>query len=107
MANNNVNAEVKHPDLSDPGIASELADEAVADAKEVVNEAAERIKDGAANAADQIERSARAAYEHPTAYAEFSLRSFKRYARAKPIEAIVVAAGFAFAFGALWGIARR
>jgi hypothetical protein len=35
------------------------------------------------------------------------LESYKRYALAKPFEAMAVAAGAAFIFGALWGVRRR
>lgn len=105
MAKNYVSTYGKAPD--DPGVASELAAEAIGEAKAYVSDAADTLKEGASNAADQISRSAKAAYEHPAEYAELSWRSYKRYAQNKPIEAITVAAGAAFVFGALWGIGKR
>ncbi len=65
------------------------------------------LMEGASNAADQISKSAKAAYEHPAEYAQVSWRSYKRYAKAKPLEALTIAAGAAFVFGALWEIRRR
>jgi ElaB/YqjD/DUF883 family membrane-anchored ribosome-binding protein len=92
---------------NDPGITSELAFEAIDDAKKLVAETAHKVRTGASDAAEQISRSAKAAYEHPAEYAELSWRSYKRYAQTKPLEAVAVAAGTAFVFGALWGLGRR
>lgn len=76
-------------DLSDPaGIATELAEEAVQDAKGI-----------ATGAAASLERTAKAAYERPADFTEYALRSTRRFARERPLDTLVIAAGIAFLFG--------
>lgn len=86
---------------------SDLASEAINNAKKLASETADKVKEGASAAADQITRSAKAAYDHPAEYAELSWRSYKRYAQNKPLEALTVAAGAAFFIGALWAVGKR
>lgn len=107
MANSPADVHGHRSDLSDPGIASELATEAVRDIQNAASDTARRLAEGASDAADQIASTAQAAYAHPAEFADFSVRSLRRYARHKPFEAMTVAAGLAFAFGALWGLGRR
>lgn len=79
-------------DLSDPaGIATELAEEAVQDAKGVATEAAA-----------SLERTAKAAYERPADFTEYALKSRRRFARERPLDTLAIAAGIAFLFGRLF-----
>lgn len=95
-------------DLTDPaGILDELKDEAVEDAAEITTEAAQKLSAGAANLAEETQKSFRAAVENPSKFGEFTLRSLERYIRLNPFEAVTVFAGFAFAIGGLWGLRRR
>lgn len=85
-----------HPDepydLSDPaGIASELADEAVQDAKSVATDAAANVK-----------RTAKAAYGRPADFTEYALKSTRRFARERPLDTLVIAAGVALLFGRIF-----
>lgn len=106
MANGEVESG-RQPNLSDPGIASELASEAGHELKDAAAEAAKRIRDGTIAAAEEAVATSRAAYEHPVEFAEFSVRSFRRYARTNPFGAMAAVGGAAFVFGALWGLGRR
>jgi ElaB/YqjD/DUF883 family membrane-anchored ribosome-binding protein len=95
-------------DLSDPaGIASEIGQEAVSDAKSIAKETAEQIAETASATADEISRTAGAAYEHPAAFAEYTIRATKRFVRNNPFEALMIAGGVAFIFGALTQIGRH
>ena len=84
-----------HPDeaydLSDPAsIASELAQEALDDAKGV-----------ATDTAASIERTAKAAYERPADFSEYAIKATRRFARERPLDTLVIAAGVAFLVGRL------
>jgi ElaB/YqjD/DUF883 family membrane-anchored ribosome-binding protein len=95
-------------DLSDPaGIASEIGQEAVADAKDLANETADRIAETACATAEGVSRTASAAYEHPGAFAEYSIRATKRFVRDNPFKALLITGGVAFIFGALTQIGRH
>lgn len=106
MADNNDETGRK-PGLTDPGIESELAVEAMNEVKDAAVETARQVRDGSVAVAEDLAATSRAAYEHPVEFAEFSVRSFRRYARNNPLEAMAIVGGLAFAFGALWGMGRR
>jgi ElaB/YqjD/DUF883 family membrane-anchored ribosome-binding protein len=94
-------------DLSDPsGIASEIGQEAISDAKDLANEAVDQIAETARATADDISRTAGAAYEQPAAFAVYTIRATKRFVRNNPFEALMIAGGVAFIFGALTQIGR-
>jgi ElaB/YqjD/DUF883 family membrane-anchored ribosome-binding protein len=102
----------EHPedpyDLTDvKGIASELVEEATDDAKAVAGAVSERVSDTASDLAADVSEEAEAAYEHPGAYAKYTLRRLERRARERPLDTLAVAGAIAFLAGALWSVVRR
>jgi ElaB/YqjD/DUF883 family membrane-anchored ribosome-binding protein len=93
--------------LSDPGIAAELTQEAVADAKAAAQRAADTVSTAGSQLGKNISTTAHAAYEDPVNFAEYAGRSFVRFARRRPLDAVFVAASVAFVFGALTQLGRR
>lgn len=102
MAKDYVSVYGRRPD--DPGITAPLPSEASGDFD---TETAKMLMEGAPSATEHFARSAQASYDYPPKYLQVSWRSHQRYALAKPLEALTIAAGVAFVFGALWGIRRR
>lgn len=101
----------EHPekpyDLSDPaGIALELAEEAVDDAKAVAEDVGNKVSGSASRMADEVADEARAAYRYPSSYASYTLRRLERRARARPLDTLATAGAIAFLVGAVWAVTR-
>lgn len=104
--------QLEHPqdpyDLSDvKGIASELAEEAADDAKELAGDIVEKVGGTATGLAEDAVDEARAASRYPRSYAGYSLRKLKRRAQLKPLDTLATAAAIAFLAGALWNLVRK
>ncbi|WP_139247936.1 DUF883 C-terminal domain-containing protein [Hyphomicrobium sp. CS1GBMeth3] len=94
-------------DLSDSGIAAELGQEALDDIKATARDVADRVSEVASETAENISHTAEVAYERPADFIEYVFRSTKRFARQRPLDAVVIAAGVAFVVGALSQVGRR
>jgi ElaB/YqjD/DUF883 family membrane-anchored ribosome-binding protein len=95
-------------DLSDTGgIADELAQEAVSDAKEAASNVVDKVSEKVSEAAETISRTAKYAYDQSAAAAETGLRRAERTVRDNPLNALLITAGITFAVGALLGRSRR
>lgn len=97
----------KPKDLSDPGIAQELAAEAAEDIQTTVYETADQIATKAGRAAETISQTAKAAYDHPVEFSEYAYRSAMRFTQRRPLDALLIAGGVAFVLGALSQVGKR
>ncbi len=104
MVDNTVNKPLERPD---PGIIEEMKQEVVEDVANATTDAALHVAAGTKNIAEEIPKAYHAAVEHPVEFSQFTIRSIERYIRHNPFEAVAVFAGFAFALGGVWGLARR
>lgn len=99
--------QAQNKDLSDPGIAQELGQEAIDDIKTTAQDAAGRVSELASDAAEKVSHTAAVAYERPGDFVEYVFRSTKRFVQRRPLDAVIVAAGVAFVAGALYQVGRR
>lgn len=97
----------KPKDLSDPGVAQEIAAEAAEDIQTTVYETADEIATKAGRAAETISQTAKAAYDHPVEFSEYAYRSAMKFTQRRPLDALLIAGGVAFVLGALSQVGKR